>query len=153
MKKIFSIVLCVVFLIQFTSCGNKTEVQKIVLTKENCTEYLNFTMYVTDYNNVTFQNDDDNIYISCIVHIETSKKMECQFENVTISYTPHFSTIWQIRQGIGNKTLTSADYHGKSHATYCCITRKPSSSTGYLPNLDFSSDNIKNIEGYVILHG
>ncbi len=152
MRKIFSIVLCFFFLIQFTSCGNKTEEQRIPLTKENCTKYLNFTMYVTDYNNVTFHNDN-NTYISCIVHIETSKKVECQFENVTISYIPPFSTIWVVRQSIGNQTSTTADYHGKSHATYCCISRNPSSLTGRLPNLKFSNDIIKNIEGYVILQG
>lgn len=150
MRKIFYILLCCFFLIPFTSCGNKTETQKIALTKENCTKYLNFNMYVTGYNNVTFQNDNST-YISCIVHVETSSKIECQFENVTITYSPNFSTVWQVRQGLGNQTLTTTDYHGKSHTTYCCITRNPSSLTGRLPNLKFSSDNIESIEGYVIL--
>lgn len=147
MKKLFCTILCCCFFIPFFSC-EKT--QKIHLTTQNCSQYLNFNMYVTDFNDGLY--NDDKPYISCIVHIETSKKIDCHFENVNISYTPHSSGSWIARQSITKQILTTADYNGKSHATYYCIDINPKAVPN-LPNLDFTTDLIKKIEGYVILQG
>lgn len=153
MKKIISTLICfVLLLLPFTACNDSVTETKIELTKDNCLDYINFNMYITDFENVKFSNKDE-LYISCVIHIETSKKINCHFENVVITYFVLQTTLWNYNQGTYG-TEGTLDYDGRSHVTYCAFKEKPYllSTNRLLPDLNFNRRMISRIEGYAIVN-
>lgn len=123
-KKLLSLILLVVFLFpctMLTACKNEEPVEEykeITLTTDNYSDYIAINVYYTDYN--VLPSDKTGQYTTyyhayCIAHIETSRKMDCHFQNVTIRFAYKDSVLWTSPSYA--KTRTTLDYNGYSHST------------------------------------
>lgn len=156
MKKLFCTLLCCTSILSLASCSPKEENKEtyVTLTADNCAKYINFNMYITDYSNTLVSNglSEDSTGISCVVHIETSKKIDCRFDNVSITYSPTYSGTWDYNYGSTPLPNATLDYEGHSHISYIAFNHNSSlSNNAMLPNLTFRTGIIKSIEGYAVL--
>lgn len=100
MKKIASFLIVILSVLMFTLAGcsqsQSQEYMKIELTAENYTEYISINLYYIDYQIISSQEDDFGTIIYTVnqtIGVETSKRIDIQFENATISYTPNSESL------------------------------------------------------------
>ena len=150
MKKIFCIILLIATLFSISSCEkNEPEYERIQLNKDNYLDYLSIDVYVTDFSFViSKQTEYANYYdVSVVVHIETSKKVECTFEDVSITFKKP-ETAWQYRSiSFPNATL---NLNGESHTSYV-LTKENCIDFDIPTSLIKLSANYVTIAGYVIV--
>lgn len=155
MKKLISIVLCIVSILSLSACGASEEVEyeKIQLTKDNYSDYININVYVDDYSFVVSEQTDlvKQYDISVVVHIETSKRIDCTFEGVSITYSPFNTALWQYTFLTTSYPDTTLDIEGNSHLSYAA-TKTGASSINVPTSVLTSANNIvQSIEGFVIV--
>ncbi len=164
MKRIVCSILCLALLLPLSACG-ETEYERIPLTVDNYEEYININMYITDYCfAITKQTSSGPWYsLSCVVHFETSKKVDCTFEDVSIAYTPKRDGIthhhWEYSvwaEGVNGELMlnpeTALDFEGHSHISFAATVEEH-------PALDFLTFsltskrywNVDSIQGYVVV--
>lgn len=148
MKKLVSIILCIVSILSLSSCGSN---KRIALTKDNYSEYININVYISDYSFVISKQDEltTRYDISVVVHIETSKKVDCTFEGVSIKYSPINTVFWQYTYT--SLPVTTLNLEGKSHISYAA-TKANSPSIDISTSFLTSTNNIvHSIEGFVVV--
>lgn len=155
MKKLISIVLCIVSILSLSACGadKEAEYERIQLTKDNYSDYININVYVDDYSFVVSEQTDltKRYDISVVVHIETSKKADCTFEGVSITYSPFNTALWQYTYIVSSLPDTTLDLEGESHISYAA-TKANSPSINISTSVLTSTNNIvHSIEGFVIV--
>jgi uncharacterized lipoprotein YehR (DUF1307 family) len=120
MKRIISLVLISILLlccISLYGCEKKQEYKRVKLTTENYTNYISINSYATDYNVSPLRENSLNKLEYCAsatIHVVTSKRADCYFENVTIEYKPSHSILWETSNEDGGAKVT-LDYNGNSH--------------------------------------
>ncbi|MGN0819445.1 MAG: lipoprotein [Christensenellaceae bacterium] len=148
MKRLISIVLCILSILSLSACGSD---RRIALTKDNYSEYININVYISDYSFVISKQDEltTSYDISVVVHIETSKKIDCEFESVSIKYSPINTAFWQYTYTSLPKTTINLE--GDSHISYVA-TRTNSYSIDISTSFLTSTNNIiQSIEGFVVV--
>lgn len=148
MKRLISIVLCIISIFSLSACGSD---RRIALTKDNYSEYININVYISDYSFVISKQDEltTSYDISVVVHIETSKKIDCEFEGVSITYSPINTTFWKYTYEPFPKTTVNIE--GGSHISFVA-TRTNSYSIDVSTSLLTSTNNIvHSIEGFVVV--
>lgn len=148
MKRLISIVLCIISIFSLSACGSD---RRIALTKDNYSEYININIYISDYSFVISKQDEltTRYDISVVVHIETSKKADCTFEGVSITYSPINTIFWKYTyEPFPEATL---DLEGESHISYAA-TKANSPSIDISTSFLTSTNNIvHSIEGFVVV--
>lgn len=163
MKKIVSLFLCMVFIFSLSACSSKEkeeECKRIALTKDNYSKYININIYFTDFSFAVSKQTQSTVFskteliaeeyaLSVVVHIETSKKVECTFENVSIAYTPHLilSSFWN--DSYSSRPTTTLNLEGESHISYIA-TRERTSIDDALTTPSTKA-LIGSIQGYVLV--
>ena len=154
MKKIISLFLCIAFMFSLSACDNTdTEYERIALTKDNYSEYININVYVSDYSFIVSEQTElgTRYNISVVVHIETSKKADCTFEGVSITYSPFNTALWQYTYLSTSLPNTTLNLEGESHASYAAI-KENSHSIDIVTSVLTSTNNIvQSIEGFVVV--
>ena len=155
MKKLISVVLCIVSILSLSACGadKETEYERIQLTKDNYSDYININVYVDDYSFVVSEQADlsKRYDISVVVHIETSKKADCTFEGVSITYSPFNTALWQYTYTVSSLPDTTLNLEGESHTSYAA-TKANSPSIDISTSVLTSTNNIvHSIEGFVVV--
>lgn len=154
MKKIISLFLCIAFMFSLSACDNTdTEYEQIALTKDNYSEYININVYVSDYSFVVSEQTElgTRYNISVVVHIETSKKADCAFEGVSITYSPFNTALWQYTYLSTSLPNTTLNLEGESHTSYAA-TKENSHSIDIATSMLTSTNNIvQSIEGFVVV--
>ena len=148
MKRLISIVLCIISIFSLSACGSD---RRIALTKDNYSEYININVYISDYSFVISKQDEltTRYDISVVVHIETSKKIDCEFEGVSITYSPINTAFWKYTYEPFPKTTVNIE--GGSHISYAA-TKANSPSINISTSFLTSTNNIvHSIEGFVIV--
>lgn len=148
MKRLISIVLCIISIFSLSACGRD---RRIALTKDNYSEYININVYISDYSFVISKQDEltTSYDISVVVHIETSKKIDCEFEGVSIKYSPINTTFWKYTYT--SLPTTTLNLEGDSHISYVA-TRTNSYSIDISTSFLTSTNNIiQSIEGFVVM--
>ncbi len=155
MKKLISIVLCIVSILSLSACGadKETEYERIQLTKDNCSDYININVYIDDYFFVVSEQTDttQRYDISVVVHIETSKKIDCTFDDVSITYSPLYSTFWQCTYPPTLLPTTTLNLEGESHISYAAIRENSPSADVLTSTLTLTKGIIQSIEGFVVV--
>ena len=148
MKRLISIVLCIISIFSLSACGSD---RRIALTKDNYSEYININIYISDYSFVISKQDEltTRYDISVVVHIETSKKIDCEFEGVSITYSPINTAFWKYTYKPFPKATVNLE--GESHISYAA-TKANSPSINISTSFLTSTNNIvHSIEGFVIV--
>lgn len=148
MKKLISIVLCIISIFSLSACGSD---RRIALTKDNYSEYININIYISDYSFVISKQDEltTRYDISVVVHIETSKKADCTFEGVSITYSPINTIFWKYTYEPFPEAIL--DLEGESHISYAA-TKANSPSIDISTSFLTSTNNIvHSIEGFVVV--
>lgn len=150
MKKLISIILCIIFIFSLSAC----EIDKrIALTKDNYSEYININVYISDYSCVISKQDNftTNYDITVVVHIETSKKIDCEFEGVSITYSPSTTSLWRYTYKVYSFPNTTLNLEGESHISYAATKVNSPSIDISTTVLTSTKDIVHSIEGYVIV--
>lgn len=155
MKKLVSIILCIVSILSLSACeaSEETEYERIQLTKDNYSDYININVYVSDYSFVISKQTEltTRYDISVVVHIETSKNANCTFEGVSITYSPFNTALWQYTFLTNSCPDTTLDLEGNSHLSYAA-TKADAPSINIPTSVLTSANNIvQSIEGFVIV--
>ena len=155
MKKLISIVLCIVSILSLSACGadKETEYERIQLTKDNYSDYININVYVDDYSFIVSEQTDlsKRYDISVVVHIETSKKADCTFEGVSITYSPSNTALWRYTYTVSSLPDATLNLEGESHISYAA-TKANFPSIDISTSVLTSTNNIvHSIEGFVIV--
>lgn len=155
MKRIISAILCILTVFSLFACGTSgdTEYEKIKLTKENYSDYINIDIYIDDYSFIASEQYSSKCYdMSVVVHIETSKKADCTFEDVSITYSPSntASRLWQYTY---NDTLPDAtlNLEGESHISYAATKANSPFIDIWTSVLTSTNNIVHSIEGFVIV--
>jgi hypothetical protein len=160
MKKIISIVLISILLlccISLYGCEKKQEYKRIKLTKDNYKNYISINSYVTDYNVVPIHENSLGgleYCASAIIHVVTSKRDNCFFENVSIEYQTTISSLWEYSHDNASAIVT-LNYNGESHYSGAAVIDRNGGVTSniaaslYVPSNTFK--HVKAIEGYVLV--
>ena len=113
--RILSLFLCCVIILTSSACQNDNEKQyeRIALTSSNFHKYICINTYITD---LTYEYVESTGYYECfsVLNIETSKKIECTFEDVFI---------FKFNPTAINFNPISIDYNGDSHSSVILHTR------------------------------
>lgn len=145
----FLLIISLLFLVSCKSSESGSEYETIKLTKENYSEYISINAYVSDFTAIISEQTEisTRYNLSLVVHIETSKKVDCEFEDVSITYSPYRAALWQY-SSFPSATL---NLDGESHTSFVatrtdcpfldCDTSRLTSTKGI----------VQSIEGYVIL--
>lgn len=153
MKKFISIVLCIVSILSLSACGadKETEDERIQLTKDNYSDYININVYVDDYSFVVSKQTDlaKRYDISVVVHIETSKKADCTFDGVSITYSPFNTELWQY--AYNSLPDTTLNPEGESHTSYVATKANSTSINISTSVLTFTNKIVHSIEGFVVV--
>lgn len=160
MKKIISLVLISILLlccISLYGCEKKEEYKRVKLTTQNYTNYISINSYATDYNVVPLQeNSLGNIEYcaSAVIHVVTSKRADCYFENVTIEYKTTYGILWETsNEEVCAKVML--DYNGESHYSGAVLIDRnggvESSIAASLYTQTQFFNKVKAIEGYVLI--
>lgn len=150
MKRLISIVLCIISIFSLSACGSD---RRIALTKDNYSEYININIYISDYSFVISKQDEltTRYDISVVVHIETSKKADCTFEGVSITYSPFNTALWRYTYTVSSLPDATLNLEGESHTSYAA-TKSNSPSINISTSVLTSTNNIvHSIEGFVIV--
>lgn len=153
MKKFISIIFCIISILSLSACtsSSETEYERIQLTKDNWSDYLSINVYVDDYFFViTEQTGTSRKYdISVVVHIETSKKVDCTFDDVSISYSPLYTPNWDYTYTSFPKTTVNLE--GESHIS--CVAMRTHSYINYITTSDLTStvNIVQSINGFVVV--
>ena len=120
MKKLLLILIPVLVVFCFAGCSsgpNEQTYTRIELNTENYDEYISLNFYYSDCQIVAIEESEliSTCSIFGIANIETSKKIDCVFEDVALSYSP-VDTSWEI-YGWGNITA-ELDINGYSKSSF-----------------------------------
>lgn len=120
MKKLLLILIPILVVFCFVGCSSDSNEQtytRIELNTENYDEYISLNFYYSDCQIVAL--NEDEIISTCsifgIANIQTSKKIDCVFENAVLSYSPA-DISWEI-YGWGNITA-ELDINGYSKSSF-----------------------------------
>lgn len=154
------LITCIAFLIFIFSCifltacssqDDNIEYESIPITKENYADYIAINMYYTDCNAYLSDKTNDNFTyykMYCIGHIETSRKQDCYFNNVTITFSVQPETLWQAY--MSDSPTSNLDYQGYSHCSFTIEYRSDSFQI-YFPDSNPENIGIKSITGTVFV--
>lgn len=149
MKKIASVLAVVLSLLMFTlvGCSNndKSKVSRIELTLDNYQKYLGVNLYYTDQQAIPLENKRYDLY--CTGHFETVKRIDCTFENVTITYASPDIYGWFTNPG-GLEAVVS--HEGISHTSFG-LTNEQSSAIIFYPSANLTYATVKNISGFAVV--
>ena len=150
MKKIIYLLLCITLIFSISSCEDSG---RIALTKYNYSEYINIDVYVTDYSFIISEETDvSTIYkISVVVHIETSKKVDCTFEGVSITYSPPKISSWTYAYDLSSPPKATLNIEGESHTSYVATKSEARSINNSISKLTSTNNIVQSIEGFVVL--
>jgi hypothetical protein len=151
MKKIitaFAMLICLCATLAFSACGsNEQTYERIALTEANYSEYISVNTYFSDFQYSLTENDTQtNQYynLSCIGNLETSKRINCFFEYVSITFSISGAGTWNTLGGC----YVELDSIGNSHGTFpCFVSNYPIFSPPHQP----TSIEVINIRGYVLV--
>ena len=139
--------LCFTILITSCSSTNKTE-----LTKENLDDYLVIHTTITDLCSsedvYELSNINTHIILNCNINVFTSKKKNCNFENVQIEFSVSLNNQSFIISS--RKNTLNLDYEGQSH---CTINTNRTCYTYVYVDFPSTSDvkiTLISVSGYVI---
>ncbi len=154
MKKFITtiIIACLIVIscLGLTACSDSNDElqkEKIKLTTENYGKYISINLYFSDCQVAPSAktNEFSTYYsLSCIGNIETSKRINCQFEGVNILFDVGMLTGWTI-----GTPFSSLNWEGESHCSFSAS--KEDTSLLKYPNTTKYTILICKIEGYVIV--
>lgn len=135
----------------------KPKYERIQLNKANFTKYIAINAYITDYN-VTplYESPIGTMYYaaSATVHITTSKRADCYFENVRISYPANIGNdLWYNSADVVSP-VAYLDYEGNSHCSLNIACEEHSLSIASSTSRFTSTSHyivLDNISGYVLV--
>lgn len=140
---------CATLLLTFTACQDEPQYERIMLTKDNYEQYLSVNSYITDVTCEEYVQFGETYYnLAYVQHIETSKKIDCTFENVSITFTGAGIVSNSHHTNMRPQTL---DYNGNSHFSMMWIDEKYAFLPGLLGMLP-PLYAVGTIEGYVIVN-
>lgn len=122
MKKIVSVLVVILSLLMCTlvGCSSNSSQQthtRITLNADNYDEYISLNFYYSDCQIIAIEESEpiSTCSIFAIVTIETSKKIDCIFEDVVLSYAPA-DLSWET-YGWG-KITAALDINGYSKSSF-----------------------------------
>ena len=153
MNKIISLFLCIAFAFSLSACGtSEMEYERVQLTKDNYSDYINIDAYISDYSFIISEQTNliTKYDLSVVVHIETSKKVDCTFENVSITYSPFYTPLWQYTYRVSSPNAT-LNLEGESHIFYAATMEKSPSINNSTKVLTSTYDIVQSVEGFVVV--
>ena len=141
--------MAIYFTLLISSC---TSVSKTKLTKNNFDDYLLIHTTVTDFCSTEdiyeISYIDTNIVLNCNINVFTSKKKNCNFENVKIEFSVSLNNHSFI---ISSKMNTlNLDYEGQSYCTISCHNTVYTYTYVDFPSTSDVKITLISVSGYVV---
>jgi hypothetical protein len=131
----------------FTFCScitTETTYNKIELTESNYDKYIAINIYFSD--GVAVLTQDNKYDTACIGNVETSKRTDCIFEDVSILIKPSVST---LTYDFVSSVYLNLDINGNAHASFSCYANDKTLIR--FPYAGKSAVVVSTISGYVLV--
>ena len=149
MKKLITIIMAICFTLLIAGCSSTN---KTALTKDNLNDYLVIHTTISDFCSTEdiyeISYIDTNIVLNCNINVFTSKKKNCNFENVKIEFSVSLNNHSFI---ISSKMNTlNLDYEGQSYCTINCHNTVYTYTSVDFPSTSDVKITLKSVSGYVV---
>ena len=151
LSTIFVVLACFCSVLTLSACNSNTQsneptFERIALTEENYSKYISVNAYISDFQYSLIEDDTQTHHYynkACIGNIETSKRTNCYFECVSITFS--IEGTWDT---LGGRCYVDLDFYGNSHGSFPYFD---SNSPLFSPPHQPTSIEVVNISGYVLL--
>lgn len=149
MKKLITIIMAICFTLLIAGCSSTN---KTALTKDNLNDYLVIHTTISDFCSTEdiyeISYIDTNIVLNCNINVFTSKKKNCNFENVKVEFSVSLNnSSFDISSKSNELTL---NYEGQSHCSIACRNVVYSYTSVKFPSTSDVEITLKSVSGYVV---